>query len=595
MAVDTQLLHALTRALAALVDAETKGSKQIVAAARIGDPNAGPLLQEQTPRAATVEYCGVCVRAFIEAALGPDAEKMRAVGLHRAIESSGALPRLARSMMPLSNVAVELDEALMAAAAAKAGGRAGGSRGTGGSSGSSSSSTAVRVHREGAIKQIRRVCAIVMELWDGHAEAIQAAARSEPSGGGKAGEAAASRIRWFEGLLSDPCVRHFMLQHLLAQVAAADGGSCYGMAPRQLLQAAEPMVPESDAMRLEVPNEDPFHTIMAAMGGGAEVPLLLLDCVYTSVAGWTVHSRPPPAAAAATAAGSGGGGGDGGSDCRSGSGITPDLQWPPGVPWQARNVFALVDSGGRSGLLRRPDVPLRGMQGLMRRLVDVCLASLVPGIKKHQQEQQRKLGGKAGASAGTTAQLYTIANAQPTATGRAFPARGSLMCASRATLLAFSNRCLQAQERLQQQQQKGGVAVGWGQALEPPQGDIRALWRPLVRITHACLDVALVTGVDLGECGFDKSGEAAATADANTKPPLYNEAVDALRFIERLMSPCGGLRLPRLPPAHAGESVIRTSVSRTGRVGLFDLRLGLDSVLGAYAECCGPDADVARC
>ena len=66
--------------------------------------------------------------------------------------------------------------------------------------------------------------------------------------------------------------------------------------------------------------------------------------------------------------------------------------------------------------------------------------------------------------------------------------------------------------------------------------------------------MALVTGVDLGECGFDKSGEAAATADANTKPPLYNEAVDALRFIERLMSPCGGLRLPRLPPAHDGAT-----------------------------------------
>ncbi|KAG2434215.1 hypothetical protein HXX76_007941 [Chlamydomonas incerta] len=537
MAVDTQLLPALNRLVAALVDSEASGIKRLAAAARVNDPAVGPLNQEQTPRAATVEYCGVCIRAFIEAAMGPDADRLRAVGLPEAVASSGVLPRLARCMMVVSSVAAELDEALTAAAAA---GRPGGSRGASGSRGNGG--TVVRVHREGAIKQIRRVAAIILQLWDGHTAAIQEAAGrgSAPAAGGKGAEAAT--LRWLEGLLSDPCVQHFMLQHVMAQVAAADGGSCYGMPPRLVLLAPEPVLPESDAMRLEISNYDPFHSFMAAAGGGVDMPLLLLDLVYTVVAGWTVHGRPPAAAAAARG---------GGADGSSGS-AHQSLQWPPGAPWQARNVFAMVENGGHSGLLRRPQVPVRGMQGLLRRLVNVCLASLVPGIRRHLRELQAVRGG--AASSVSLASLYTPAHTEPTATGKAFPARGSLMCATRAVLLAFSNRCLQAQERQRQRQhlqQQGGVVPGSSPEPEP-QGDIRALWIPLVRITHACVDVAIVTRMDLGECGFDKTGPAFGAADADTKPAMYNEAVDALRFIERLMSPCGGLRLPRLPPAHNG-------------------------------------------
>ncbi|KAG2447336.1 hypothetical protein HYH02_007665 [Chlamydomonas schloesseri] len=602
LAVDTQLLHALARLVAAQTDSEAKGIKQLAAAARAGCPAVAPLHQEPTTRAASIDYSGTCIRACIEAAVGPDAERMRAVGLHDAITDSRAFPRLALSTLVLSGVAVELDEALTAAAATAAasrsagggsrGGGSGSSRGGGGGGGGGGAAGPVHVHREGMIKQIRRVASIIMQLWDSHTAAIQAVAAaaqqttaataeaargtagaatggSTKSSGGNAissnnngsstattapaaAAAEAAALPWVERMLSDASVQHFMLQHLVAQVAAADGGGGYGLAPRQLLLAPEPPIPESDAMRLEVPNDGSMHALMSFMGGGPQLPLLLLDTVYTSVAGWTVHARPNAASAAAGAAAAAGAGA-GGCGCGSGngSGAAPgsEPQWPPGAPWQARNVFALAEAGGHSGMLQRPGVPLRGMQGLLRRLVEVCLASLVPGLRRHQQQR----GGSAAA-----AQLYTLATTQPTATGKAFPARGSLMCASRAVLLAFSNRCLKAQERQrlwlqkqqQQQQQQGGAAPAVCTVDPEPHGDIRALWRPLVRVAHACVDAAVVTGMDLGDCGFPKSGPTVSTADADTKAPNYNEAADALRFIERLMSPCGGLRLPRLPPRH---------------------------------------------
>ncbi|KAG2439416.1 hypothetical protein HXX76_004773 [Chlamydomonas incerta] len=357
-------------------------------------------------------------------------------------------------------------------------------------------------------------------------------------------DAAAAEVGRLEALLSDGAVQYLLLLHLLSQVVAADGGNCYGL-PLQLLLAAQlDELPEEDAVKLHM------RIVLAEEGGLC-----------------------PRMLATTTPAISGSGG--------------------------RRQVAVLFHDGGCTGLLTRPQqVPVRALESLLLRLVDVCLASLLSGLTLHLQQQQRRRAGGAGAASGGGAgpaagpPLYTVAHTRPTATGRVFSGSSSLVLAARAVLLAFSNCCLQAQERWarrrqQQQQQQGtqqqqghgggsaaaaeaqaaaAAAAADGSALaeEEGQGDLRALWRPLARIAHACVDVAVATGIDLGS-GFSDdwlsggaggcSGGGLQGADSSGtlgQARLYNEAVDAVRFVERLMSPCGGLVLPRLPLGRSG-------------------------------------------
>ncbi|KAG2447337.1 hypothetical protein HYH02_007666 [Chlamydomonas schloesseri] len=553
LAVDTQLLHALARLLAAGAAAEAAEARRV--AARPSNPAFAGYYVDPTPIAAMLAQCSTIIVGFVEGAIGPDVAALRAVGLHDAIAESGVLSWMARNAVTRLRVAADLDAALTAGAAgagaAAAAGRAGGS-------GGSSVRGEVRVHRNGMAKQARSSVSFLCELWFKASMAAKLAAAQQSGSAASAAAAAAyvppyagwlvPHIAWLELVLSGGCVQHLMLQHLVAQVAAADGGGGYGLAPQVALPAQLTDQDEAAAATLQAKWHDyPCDGWVGTSRPGAGAQFLFVDTIFRVLDMWTMGRPPPPpplqpplAAAPAGAAG-------GGAAVASASGSEP--QWPPGAPWQARNIFTLLGSGGHSGLLQRPGVPLRGMQGLLRRLVEVCLASLVPGLRRHQQQR----GGSAAA-----AQLYTLATTQPTATGKAFPARGSLVCASRAVLLAFSNRCLKAQERQrlwlqkqQQQQQQGGAAPAVCTVDPEPHGDIRALWRPLVRVAHACVDAAVVTGMDLGECGYGHIGSS-EDADADTKPAMYNEAVESLRVIERLMSPCGGLQLPRLPPRHGG-------------------------------------------
>eukprot|EP00198_Chlamydomonas_reinhardtii_P000509 XP_001689844.1 predicted protein [Chlamydomonas reinhardtii] len=101
--------------------------------------------------------------------------------------------------------------------------------------------------------------------------------------------------------------------------------------------------------------------------------------------------------------------------------------------------------------------------------------------------------------------------------------------AATALLLALSNRQAQAQAKQRQWQLRR-------------REQATAFATPAVADT-ACVEVAEACGIDLGDCGLDF---------AMGPPPVYVEAAVVLPALERLMSPCGGLRMPPLPAGHSG-------------------------------------------
>ncbi|KAG2430170.1 hypothetical protein HXX76_010269 [Chlamydomonas incerta] len=521
LAVDSQLPAALARLAAAAAQAETRQAQRRVALLRAAR-SVRALRAADAGGASASSFLlvgGSCIElltAFLVTAADISESGRDFSALERALEDSGALGAAARAVISLAAAGAEVDAAKLAAAAAvgAVGGSAAGGRAPAAAGGRGDAREDALAARNIAAKHVLRVCKCVHIMWElyarvtnpnAEAAAAAAAAAAGPAAVAAAAAAAArqaAKLQWLERVLSHPAVQHLLLQHLLAQVVAADGGSVYGPTLTPRLPAL--MVP------LLYTTCHTLGYIDAAAGGGAtrstgapgELAMLLLsDATNAALDMWALASLQDAAGTAAGAAEH-----DGGSGSSSGSGqgfahqpgiaaFEPRPDWPPGAPWkQAYGAVVLgrAASGGRSGRLRRPPVPMAALEALR------C---------------------------------------------------GCLVAATKALVLAFSNRKLQAQQRQQQRQQQqgtaeaeAGVSGGAAPAHEADlQGDVRALRRPLARVAHACVDTAAATGADLGHSGMDGKGP---------NEEVYHEAVAAVGIVEHLMSPCGGPRIPPLPAGH---------------------------------------------
>ncbi|KAG2425784.1 hypothetical protein HXX76_013409 [Chlamydomonas incerta] len=658
--LDSDLLPALVHLAAATAEAEARETAQRVGVLRAvasTRPTGGSRHRHRAAASAmrgdqaatlrcvtTMGACTCMVEALTNAAvaLGEDVDGLRAVGLHAALERSGALGWVARSVLrelaALGEAgAAEKEAAVVAAAAAhgasRAGtGRAGATAAAGpGSAGAAASASAGSTSAAGAgagppaaspaamqypdvvVGQAKQVAAIITDMWTVYEvfckqaavatvpDAATAAAASSTATAAAADTAVASRRRaihtcWLERQLFDPGMQHFLLLHVLAQVTAADNGSSYGLEPwQQLPRLLDPWQhEEAHALSGRPPSQ---QAAGGSTGVGPSNEWLLADVTLAALEMWLL-ARPqpqPPAAIAVvataahtrrTAAPEGSSGAVAAPVAAAAAHAAGFISITAGGGGEAVQPMggSAVGSGGMGGGLRRPPLPVRGFESLLLRLVDTCLAALAPGVAYCRRQQQlcrqhQSSGGGGGArqqalgAAAALAAKAAQAAADDTPPAWApvlrpgacrFPPRGSLVAAAKALLLAVSNRQLQQAQQAQQQvplQPRPPLASpaaaakaelrsaaadddGGGWTQRQRQGDVRALWRPLVRVAHACVDTAAAAGTDLGDCERVRDGTGAAVGPAN---PCYPEALAALPALERAMCPEGGLCILPLP------------------------------------------------